>query len=681
MPSLPASPESAPEGRSFRSLMLRVVLAVALPLLAVALLGTLDGVQRERARFNDQMAQTARAMAVALDGDIARVEQALRALAGLVEAGGLGAGRGLRQAIRVGVEGPGLALLLDREGRVLGETDAWPERPPGPVTLDASLRAAAEAAPGGLLSNLLPLPGGGFAVAALQALPAMEPPGLIALLVPSTRFGQVLRAQSLPEGWVAAVVDREGRVAARTRSEEAFLGALAMPRTRALLAEAGGGVVTKTNTHDGMLSTTASARAPRSGFAVVIAAPAPDTWQDLRAVLGVPAAAGALLLLGGIWAARRISMRVLAGIASLAPGAPATASGVRELDAAAARLRAAEAARAAAMQQLEESEARYRIATEAFAGGIYECRPAENVVIRSRGHLAIIGEERDAPGREWWLDRLHPEDRPRLDAALAELHRRERDRFELEYRVRHRLGHHIWVWHRSIAARDAAGGVRRIVGSVTDVTADRAARDNEALVARELDHRVKNSFALVTSLVSLTAARWPEAADFAAELRKRVAALTAAHDLAHRGAEGTTLHGLIRRMVAPYEPRLALERVSLTGEDVPLRPPVVPQLGLVLHEWLTNAAKYGALSTEAGRLGITTRRSGTEFRLEWVESGGPPIAAPPEEMGFGSLLLASTAHALQADQETEWHAAGLRIRFTLPLEQLAPDGAVTPARA
>jgi PAS domain S-box-containing protein len=659
--------------------MLRVVLMVALPLLGIALLGPLDGVRRERARFNDQMVQTARAMAIALDGDIARLEYALRGLVGTLDGGSLGPLRGLRQAIQATVDGPALALLLDAEGRAVAEADAWPGRPPGPISFDPELRAAA--APGPLISNLVALPGGGFAVAALQSLPASEPPGLAALLVPSTRFGQVLRAQGLPKGWVAAVVDRQGRVAARTRSEAEFVGALALPRTMAVLAEAGAGVVPQSTTHDGMLSTIAAARAPRSGYAVVIAAPEPSTWQDLRAVLGLPALAGAVLVLGAIWGARRTSMRVLSGIAALAPGAPATASGVRELDDAAARLRAAEAARATAMQRLEQSEARYRIATEAFAGGIYECRPLEDAVIRSPGHLAILGEDRDEPVREWWLDRLHPEDRPRLQAAIAALQSGERDRFELEYRVRHRLGHHIWVWHRSIASHDAAGHVNRFVGSVTDISAERAARDNEALVAREMEHRVKNSFALITSLVSLTAARWPEAREFAAELRERVTALTAAHDLVHRGAEGTTLHGLIRRMTAPYALKLATERVSLEGDDVALRPAVVPQFGLVLHEWLTNAAKYGALSTPEGRLRIVTHRSGRDMRLDWEESGGPPIAAPPEEMGFGSMLLASTAHALGAHPELDWRPEGLRIALTLPLDRLQEPAGVTPARA
>ncbi|MBX9748064.1 MAG: PAS domain-containing protein [Roseococcus sp.] len=672
----PARPE---RGRSFRSLMVRAALVVALPLFGVALLSTLDGVRRERLRFEEQMAQTARAMAIALDGEIARVEHGVRNLARTLERDTHLTDAMMELAVGREVGAPALGLALGPEGQKLAVGMAWPEFPPGVLEaelgLDPAFLAAALDAPGTLLSDVLRLPGGTFAVAAARALAPGQSAALVVVVVPSTRLGLVLRAQSLPDGWIAAVVDRQGRVAARTRGEAEFVGAMAMPRTLAMLAEAEAGVLPNSTTHDGMNSTTAAARAPRSGYAVVMAAPAPGALQDLQSVLGLPALAGALLVGGAIWGAQRVSARFLAGVASLAPGAPPNPSGVLELDDAAARLRAAEAAQAAAMDRLERSEARYRIATEAFAGGIYECRPGRNHVTRSPGHITILGEETDEPVREWWLDRIHPEDRDRLGEALAAVRTGATDRFELEYRVRHRQGHFIWVWHRSIAHRDTAGEVR-IVGSVTDITTERTARDTEELIAREMDHRVKNSFALIASLVSLTAASWPEADEFAAELRQRVLALTAAHELVRHGAQGATLHGLIRQMAAPYEPASGASRIHLQGDDVALRPGMVPQFGLMLHECLTNAAKYGSLSVPGGHLRIATHREGREMRLEWEESGGPAIVETPEEMGFGSVLLASTIQSLDARLERDWRPEGLRFTLDLPLDQLE----ATPVR-
>jgi len=661
--------------------MLRIVLVVTLPLLGIAMLSTLDAVWRERARFDEQLLQTARAMAVALDGEIARIEHAVRLMADALDLGAVVTDGELRRMAGREADGPALALVLDREGRRVVEGDAWLDRMPGEIILDHRFMEAVQAAPRTLLSDVLSLPGGAFAVAAARPLEAVQPTSLIAVLVPSSRLGQVLGSDNLPPGWVAAVVDRQGRLAARSRAEEQFLGRLATPGVRAMLAGAESSVSPYLITLDGMRSTAAAARAPRSGYAVVIAAPAPTALQDLRAVLGRPAMGGVLLILAAIWGASRVTAHVLAGIAALAPGAPAAASGVRELDDAAARLRAAEAAQASAMQRLEESEARYRIATEAFAGGIYEYRPSDGVVIRSQGHLAIIGEESEEPVRQWWLGRIHAEDRPRVMEALARLDAGALERCELEYRVRHRRGHYIWVWQRSIAARDAEGRLQRIVGCVADISAERAARDAEALIAREMEHRVKNSFNLVISLVGLTAARRPEAAAFAAELQDRILALTAAHDLIHGTAEGTTLHALIRLMAAAYEASEGERRILPHGDDVPLRPALVPQFGLVLHEWLTNSAKYGALSVPEGRLHLTLRHAGTELLLEWEESGGPPVPGPPEKLGFGSVLLASTIQGLGARLEREWRREGLRLTLALPLDQLGEPAGVTPARA
>ena len=687
MPAKIAPRSTAPVvGVSLRRLLSRFVLVIALPLLALGMLSTLYAVKRERLRFEDQLTQTSRTLAVAVDGELARLELLLAVVAGAVE---LGEGQFARFAARARRELGGnlLATLEDRAGQVLLEITPWPDLPAGALRHDdRGLSAAAFATRGAVISNLLRLPGGAYVIAAARRVEVEGRELLLTVMVPSSDIGRVLRAQGLPEGWVAAVVDRQGLIVARTRAEEEFLGVRARPRTMAALEAGGGGVIRSIVTHDGMHSTTAASRAPQSGFAVAMAAPEPSAWQDLQAVLGLPAIAGALMVILAIWGARRVAAQFLDGIAALAPGAEARLSGVRELDEAAGRLRESEAARTKAMRRMAESEARHRLAIEAFAGGIYECRPQENIVIRSPGHLRMIGEKRDAPQREWWVDRIHPEDRPRLDAELALVRENRQDRFEIEYRLRHRNGHYIWIWHRSLATRGAEGRVRSIVGSVIDITAEREARDKEMMLAREMNHRVKNSFALVSSLIGLTMARWPEAADFADELRKRVAALTLAHDIVLNGGGEMTLHGLIRRMAAPYatSPQGEATRVALAGEDVPMLPGIVPQFGLMLHEWLTNAAKYGALSVPEGVLHITTRREGAKLVLEWRETGGPPVV-PPHEMGFGSLLSDATAAGLDGRLAREWPGEGLLLTLELALDRVedttAPTEASVPVNA
>jgi two-component sensor histidine kinase len=93
----------------------------------------------------------------------------------------------------------------------------------------------------------------------------------------------------------------------------------------------------------------------------------------------------------------------------------------------------------------------------------------------------------------------------------------------------------------------------------------------------------------------------------------------------------------------------------------------------VLHEMATNAAKYGALSDEGGRLSVQWRMQDGLLELDWVERGGPPLKAPPEVVGFGSALIhRSIQSQLQGRLELDWRPEGLVARFVVPQEQLRP---------
>ncbi len=305
---------------------------------------------------------------------------------------------------------------------------------------------------------------------------------------------------------------------------------------------------------------------------------------------------------------------------------------------------------------------------------MYECRPGEGLVVRSPGGLRLVGESSHDGTGEWWISRIHPGDRPAFEEALRAVKAGHTPRLELEYRVRHRDGGFRWVWHRSLPERNAEGRVVRMIGSTIDITAEREAREAEALVSRELDHRVKNTFALVGSIAGLTAGQHPGAEAFVAEFRERLAALAAAHDVLRRDASEAPLHELVRRLAEPY----GRGRVAVSGEDARLGADAVPQIALIMHEWLTNAAKYGALSTAAGRVAVTTQRDNGSLVLRWAESGGPLVSGPPAERGFGSMMAEATAGSrFGGALEEEWHPAGLRLTL-----RLAADRALAyPGRA
>jgi two-component sensor histidine kinase len=161
-------------------------------------------------------------------------------------------------------------------------------------------------------------------------------------------------------------------------------------------------------------------------------------------------------------------------------------------------------------------------------------------------------------------------------------------------------------------------------------------------------------------------------------VRERLSALSRAHDLtlSDRRREGviaekpTTLAALLRTLADPYLEKGGAERIKQAGPPVTVGGRAVTGLALLLHELMTNAAKYGALSTPTGHLSITWMAKDGNLILTWRESGGPAIAGEPQESGFGSLLSDATISQFGGTVSREWRAKGLVIQLSLPLERL-----------
>jgi two-component sensor histidine kinase len=131
-----------------------------------------------------------------------------------------------------------------------------------------------------------------------------------------------------------------------------------------------------------------------------------------------------------------------------------------------------------------------------------------------------------------------------------------------------------------------------------------------------------------------------------------------------------TLHSLAREILKPY---IAMDdgRISIGGADVAVDDAAATPFALILHELATNAKKYGALSTEAGKVDITSSCDGEECRLIWTETGGPGIAAAPAATGFGTkLMLASAQSHLNGKIGWAWNAEGLGVTVTCPRSSL-----------
>lgn len=193
------------------------------------------------------------------------------------------------------------------------------------------------------------------------------------------------------------------------------------------------------------------------------------------------------------------------------------------------------------------------------------------------------------------------------------------------------------------------------------------ARDRADLLARELNHRVKNLFAVVLAIVKLSARDAPQAQDVTAAIAERIRALLKAHDVSQGdlGQAEVSLATLIETTLAPY--RSPALTASVRGPEITLQARSITPVGLMLHEMTTNAVKYGAWSRPGGAIAIDWERAGAEIVLNWRESGAE-LAEIPTRQGFGSLLMTSSARQLGASVEREFTAAGALITIRFPAD-------------
>ena len=284
--------------------------------------------------------------------------------------------------------------------------------------------------------------------------------------------------------------------------------------------------------------------------------------------------------------------------------------------------------------------------------------------------------EKGAPLAEY-LAGIHPEDVERIADAVNHTVT-TRERYAQEYRLLQKDGNARWVEARGECLYGEDGKPDRFVGVVVDVTSQKNAQERQRLLAREADHRVKNIFTNIHSMISLSARSARNPQEMAQALRGRLDALLRAKDLVRPGIMGTehaskstTVDALVRTVLQPYEDGTP-DRIVLNGPEVPVGAKAVTGLALALHETATNAAKYGALSLSNGSIRVTWDASADHFTLDWVETGGPMIDATPQARGFGSLLTErSVTGELGGKIEHDWRRNGLRLRMSVPLERLA----------
>lgn len=328
----------------------------------------------------------------------------------------------------------------------------------------------------------------------------------------------------------------------------------------------------------------------------------------------------------------------------------------------------------AAEDTLRRSHHTLQQALDAAEIGIWTWDPLRDIAIADPRALQLLGAQlgttfsfRDTPGRY-----LHPDDvegwRHAIEAAVdptgtGVLH--------TEYRWRRPDGQQIWLQGCGRTDFEGEGSERRAVrlsGTIIDITERKSAEERQVLMTREIDHRARNLLASVQAMISLSTSARSDLGEFARTMNSRLVSLVRAHTLTEEVRYGgASLRQVLADELIPFvhgRPEVA----SLEGPDLRLEAGAVTAFSMIVHELVTNAAKYGSLSVHGGRVSIRWRENGDDaVQLEWKESGGPPVA-PPRRRGFGSqLLLRAVELQVGGSARVEFEPDGVRCQMTFPI--------------
>jgi PAS domain S-box-containing protein len=318
---------------------------------------------------------------------------------------------------------------------------------------------------------------------------------------------------------------------------------------------------------------------------------------------------------------------------------------------------------------LRESEARFRAMADAAPVMVWVTEPDGTCTFLSRSWYEATGQTPETALGLGWLDAVHPDDRDRTRQTFLRANERH-ERFELEYRLRQESGDYRWAIDSARPRFDAEGGFLGYIGSVIDIDARKKAEEHRQLLVEELNHRVKNTLAIVQGLARQTF----KGRQVPAEVRKvfegRLAALAAAHGLLTRtNWQKAMLDELTDESMHACGPNRS--RISFEGPAVVLEPKQAVTIALAFHELCTNAMKYGALSNDTGRISIawqTLRAPEPKLSLVWRERDGPAVL-PPKHRGFGLRMIEQAlAQDLGGEVSMDFDKGGLvcTIHAALP---------------
>jgi PAS domain S-box-containing protein len=319
---------------------------------------------------------------------------------------------------------------------------------------------------------------------------------------------------------------------------------------------------------------------------------------------------------------------------------------------------------------LDRQKRTFDLAMTASQMGTWRYTLADNICVYDENAQRLYGLTEakflhDAGGVE---AKFHPDDMELMWARVAAALAPGGDgRYDVEYRVKQLDGSWRWLSAWGIVEFEGDGLDRKpvaIAGASRDLTERKQAEELQRLLLNELNHRVKNTLATIQAISSQTLKSSEDLPSAQQALDQRIVAMAKAHDLlTSRAWQGANVRHVVGRALDPFSPT----QLTLSGDNADVSSRHALALSMALHELATNASKHGALSTETGHVSVTWRVAEGTLRLDWRETGGPPVAQPSRK-GFGSLLLERLlVRDLGGEVALVYDEAGLRFSFEAKL--------------
>lgn len=276
---------------------------------------------------------------------------------------------------------------------------------------------------------------------------------------------------------------------------------------------------------------------------------------------------------------------------------------------------------------------------------------------------------------------LIPEDRHDEEPGILQRLRRGEKIDHYETVRQQKNGNLVYISLSISPLRDEKGAVIGASKIARDITDRHNAYEQQQLLLQEMEHRIKNVFAMAGGLVSLCAKRAETPALLAKMVRERLKALARAHALTVPKADGnrltqntSTLHQLIHAITLPHLDYNEHSRLGVIGNDLTLSSRIVTPLAMLLNELVTNAVKHGALSGSTGDVTFENHLEGDHVIIRWSERNGPvPAIIPPVHQGFGTRLSEIAVAQLGGTIHRKWEHNSLSITLLLDRSSFEPE--------